>query len=250
MKVFLSGLENSEENIIDEMITKNEKVDYVLTSYYYIRNRPMFLDKLKKIANEILVDSGAHSFQKGKRVKWEKYTQEYSDWITKNDNSIIQGYFEMDIDNVIGYDRVKALRKILEKTSNKIIPVWHKNRGIEDYKLMCKNYSNKMIAVTGFKNEDIKDTQYLMFLKYANKFNCKVHCLGMTRLKLLNEVPFYSVDSSTWKQAGKFGEYRKYINGHIKVFKQNRKYTSNYLDTLNFKEFVKLQQYYKFKWKD
>lgn len=155
----------------------------------------------------------------------------------------------MDVDNIIGYDKVLELRKILENVSDKIIPVWHKNRGIEEFKKMCYDYQNKIIAITGFKNEDIKDEQYLMFLKYAKIYNCKVHCLGMTRLKILNKVPFDFVDSSTWKQAGNYGEYRKFIKGKIIINKVKGKYKTTELDKMNFEEFKKMQQYYKIKWK-
>ena len=33
--------------------------------------------------------------------------------------------------------------KILESVTDKIIPVWHKNRGVEDFKKMCRDYQGK-----------------------------------------------------------------------------------------------------------
>ena len=249
MKVFLSGIESSEKTIIDEYIKNGEKIDYCLTSFYYLRKKEVLKNKLFDFANEIIVDSGAHSFQKGKKVNWIEYTRQYAEFIKEFDKSNVIGYFEMDVDNIIGYDKVLELRKILESVSDKIIPVWHKNRGIEEFKKMCQEYQNKVIAITGFKNEDIQDHQYLMFLKYAKKYNCKVHCLGMTRLKILNKVPFDFVDSSTWKQAGNYGEYRQFIKGEIIINKVKGKYKTIELDKMNFEEFKKMQQYYKIKWK-
>ena len=250
MKVFLSGLESSEENIIKKYIKDNKKIDYALTSYFYCRNKTNFINNLKLFANEILVDSGAHSFQKGKKVDWVEYTKKYAEWIEQNDCDKILGYFEMDVDNIIGYENVLELRKMLESVTNKIIPVWHKNRGIKEFKKMCKDYQGKIIAITGFKNEDIQDNQYIMFLKYAKKYNCKVHCLGMTRTKILNKIPFDFVDSSTWKQAGNFGEVSIFKNGEMKRSKQYKgKYKTKELDLLNFEEFVKMQIYYKNKWR-
>lgn len=203
MKIFLSALEASPEfNYIDKNI---KRYNYNLMSYYYIRKKIDFFEKIKNKSDIVIIDSGAHSFQKGKKVDWEKYTYEYADFIRKFDDNKVIGYFEMDVDNIIGYEKVLELRKILERVSNKIIPVWHKNRGIEEFKKMCHDYSGKIIAITGFKNEDIKDEQYLMFLKYAKKHNCKVHCLGMTRKKILNTVPFDYVDSSSWKQQAIYG---------------------------------------------
>lgn len=248
MKVFLSGLESSEKNIIIPMIQRGERFDYCLSSYYYACKKKGFIDKLKLVSKEILIDSGAHSFQFGKKVDWVKYTHEYADWIIKNDNDQIIGYFEMDVDNIIGYDNVLYLRQILENVSDKIIPVWHSNRGIEDFKQMCQKYAGKIISITGFKNVEIKDDQYIMFLKYAKKFDCKVHCLGMTRTKLLDTVPFDYVDSSTWKQAGNFGEFREFRNGKLHIHKLKGLCTTQDLDVMNVKEFAKMQDYYYKKW--
>lgn len=151
----------------------------------------------------------------------------------------------MDVDNIIGYEKVLGLRKILEAASDKIIPVWHKNRGIDDFKAMCEKYAGKIIAITGFKNEDIKDEQYLMFLKYAKKFNCKVHCLGMTRKKVLDKVPFDFVDSSSWKQHALFGKI-----GNRKVTKD---FSSKHRDVVfaeSLKYWFNIVDYYEQKWKN
>ena len=242
MIVFLSALESSPEF---EQINKNiSNYKYNLMSYYYLRNKKDYAEIIKKKSELVIIDSGAHSFQKGKKVDWIQYTKEYADFIKKYDDSKVLGYFEMDVDNIISYDKVLELRKILENVSNKIIPVWHKNRGIQDYKEMCKKYANKIIAVTGFKNEDIKDEQYLMFLKYAKKYNCKVHCLGMTRLKVLNKVPFDFVDSSSWKQAA--------IYGRIKDKKVSKEYSKKFRWKVmleNYKLGMEMQKYYYNKWR-
>lgn len=150
----------------------------------------------------------------------------------------------MDVDNIIGYDKVLELRKLLEQVSNKIIPVWHKNRGIEEYKKMCRDYAGKVVAITGFKNEDIQDHQYLMFLKYAKKYNCRVHCLGMTRKKVLDKVPFDYVDSSSWVQASIFGRI-----GNGKVTKEFSKNNRERVFLENYKEAKKMQDYYYDKWR-
>lgn len=241
MKIFLSGLEASGE--FEDINNRIDKYKYILCSYYYLKQ-----DIFNKILNKtelMIIDSGAHSFQKGKKVNWEQYTKEYAEFIKQNDNDKIVGYFEMDVDNIIGYDKVLELRKILEEVSNKIIPVWHKNRGIEDYKKMCQDYAGKIIAITGFKNEDIKDEQYLMFLKYAKKYNCKVHCLGMTRKKVLDKVPFDYVDSSSWKQQAIYGRI-----GNKKVSKEFSKTSRSLVMTKSFKEAMKMQDYYLNKWKN
>jgi len=254
MKIFLSAIEggssckdDGQHMFIDYILKEKPdiKMKYNLVSFYYIRNSPKTFQKIKKHTELLLVDSGAHSFQKGKTVDWEEYTKEYAKFIEENDSDNILGYFEMDVDNIIGYDKVLELRKILEKVSDKIIPVWHKNRGIDEYKKMCKDYSGKVVAITGFRNEDIKDEQYLMFLKYAKKHNCKVHCLGMTRKKVLDKVPFDYVDSSSWVQQSIFGRIGN--KGKVtKEFSKNHRLTvvlHNYLDAM------KMQEHYYQKWR-
>ncbi len=109
---------------------------------------------------------------------------------------------------------------------------------------MCQDYSGKIVAITGFKNEDIKDEQYLMFLKYAKKYNCKVHCLGMTRQKVLDKVPFDYTDSSSWKQQAIFGKI-----GNKKVTKEFSKNHRDIVLAKSYEEGEKMQERYFQKWR-
>lgn len=237
--MFLSGLEASGEFWdINKIIPKYK---YTLCSFYYLKQD--IFEEIKKKSDLMIIDSGAHSFQKGKKVDWVEYTKKYANWIEQNDCDKIVGYFEMDVDNILGYETVLELRKILEAKSNKIIPVWHKNRGIQDFKKMCQQYANKIVAITGFKNEDIIDEQYIMFLKYAKQHNCKMHCLGMTRKKILDKVPFDFVDSSSWKQSAIFGR--------IDNKKVSKEFSKNYRYKVmaeSLKKGLEMTEHYERKW--
>lgn len=140
MKIFLSAVEGSSPRKgLEKLIEENYCFKYNLMSYYCIRNNNYEFAKIMRDKSElIMIDSGAHSFQHGKKVDWEEYTKEYARFIKEFDKPNVVGYFEMDVDNVIGYEKVLELRKILQNVSNKIIPVWHKNRGIEQFKKMCQ----------------------------------------------------------------------------------------------------------------
>lgn len=251
MKVFLSALENAVASgkggkpVAKLLVEQGFKMKYNLMSFYYIKSKIDIAEYIRDNTEQILIDSGAHSFQKGKKVNWVEYTKQYAEFIKKFDRPNVIGYFEMDVDNIIGYNKVLELRKILESVSDKIIPVWHKNRGIEEFKKMCQEYQNKVIAITGFKNEDIQDHQYLMFLKYAKKYSCKVHCLGMTRKKILDKVPFDYVDSSSWVQSSVFGR----IDNYGKVSKEFSKTRREVVFIKNYQEGYKMQQHYYEKWR-
>lgn len=239
MKVFLSGLEASGE--FEDINRRIPRYKYILCSYYYLRQDVFY--KIRSKSELMIIDSGAHSFQKGKKVDWEAYTRQYAEWIKQNDCNKIVGYFEMDVDNILGYEKVLALRKILEAASDKIIPVWHRNRGIQDFKDMCRQYAGKVVAITGFQNGEIKEDQYIMFLKCAKQYGCKVHCLGMTRKDILDTVPFDFVDSSSWKQQAIYGRI-----GKRKVCKEFSKHSRSIVMAESFKRAMQMQDYYYRKW--
>lgn len=164
MIIYGSAIETGVSDDIIKLLSNKGKLQHLLCSYFYLRKSKFDIH----LVADSIIDSGAHSFQKGVHVDWEQYTHDYAKWIRENDTPRIRGYFEMDVDNIIGYENVLKLRRILERESghaDKIIPVWHRNRGIEEYRRMVSEHS--IAAVTGFQNEDIQDYQYLIFLKEA-----------------------------------------------------------------------------------
>lgn len=244
MKVFLSALETNFERKRILGYFSRIKMKWNLVSFFYIRKRPGVFEEILKRSELVLVDSGAHSFQKGIKVDWDSYTAEYARFIKKYDCEKIVVFFEMDVDNILGYEKVKQLKTILDTASDKIIPVWHRNRGIEDFKEMCKRHKGKIVAITGFRNEDIRDEQYPLFVRYAHKEGCKIHCLGMTRKDILDKVPFDFTDSSSWKQSALYGRV-----GKRKVSKEMSKNNIDFVMFLSYKEGMKIQDFYYKRWK-
>lgn len=254
MRIFLSALENNAKTTLDKCLEEHITIPFGLVSYYYISQSDVNyqnFQKALKVCDYLLVDSGAHSFQEGKKVPWDEYTKEYAEFIKQNDNPKILGWFEMDVDRVIGYEHVLELRKVLNRATDKIIPVWHKNRGIAEFKRMCHETKGDIVAVTGFKNEDIQDNQYAPFLKYAWKCGKKLHCLGMTRQKVMDKIPFDYVDSSSWKLSATFGNLKKWSAREHKlknVPDTKGKFSTNQLFYKNLMEYVKMVRYYNIKW--
>ena len=131
MKIFLSALENgstcydSGKPLAHYFVESGIPMKWNLMSYYYVKGNPELAEYIRDHSELVMIDSGAHSFQKGKKVDWVEYTKQYAEFIRKYDRPNVVGYFEMDVDGVIGYEKVLQLRKILENASDKIIPVWH-----------------------------------------------------------------------------------------------------------------------------
>lgn len=241
MKVCLAGtscLKNNQEEY--------KNIPFLLESFYtikewqipYIKNTEFFL-----------LDSGAFTFMnnfKGK-VNWQEYIDKYADFIIKNN---IKYFFELDIDVIVGYDKVKEYTKYLEnKVGRQCIPVWHKSRGIKEWERITKEYN--YVAIGGIVIKEIKQKDYKYFiplLEIAKKNNCKVHGLGFTSMKWLKKLKFYSVDSTSWTSGCRFGiMYRFYNNKLVQIKKpintRIKKTKENEVVKNNLKEWIKFQNY-------
>lgn len=220
MRLYLAGLEGIYKTSVEYLNKeiKNNNI-YILTSFYYKNSIQFDIENINK--NNLLLDSGAFTFiSNGINMNIDKYTDEYIDYINKNN---IEQFFEMDIDTILGYEKVKELRNRIEKRTNKqCIPVWHLNRGIEEFKKHCEEY--KYIAIGGLAAKHIKGKKAMNnikeMIKYANKHNVKVHLLGYSKKDLL-EFNSFSCDSTSWNQCrfGSLWNYNKEIN---QPYKQNR----------------------------
>lgn len=256
MKIFASSMENASTNdgtpVCKLIVDMGIQMRWNLMSFYYMKGKREVREIIRDYSDEILIDSGAFSFQRGSArcggKEIEAYTRAYAAFIREFDRPNVLGYFEMDIDNIIGYDKVVELRKILENDSghpSKIIPVWHKGRGIDEFINHCEKQGEHggIVGITGFKDEDISDDQYIMFVKEAHKHGAKLHCLGMTRKDVLDKVPFDYTDSSSWVQKsirGGIGNYR--VSLSFSKTQRGTVFVSNYLNMM------KKQEYYYNKW--
>ena len=249
MNLYLAGLENHITSPYYEgikTIVLSNKV-YALSSYFYIKKRAREkYSRLIPYFKDFMLDSGAFSFMNsGIEVNWNSYIEEYSNYINENK---INKFFELDIDSIIGYDKVKEYRKRLEKLVNRpCIPVWHRSRELDEFFRLCDEYS--YIAVGGIAIGHIRRNEYKNFsylIKEAHKRKCKIHGLGFTNLSLLKKYHFDSVDSSSWTSGGRFGKVYKFIgNTLVAYYRKENQRLINYIETdaHNFNEWIKFQRY-------
>lgn len=241
MKVCLAGTSCLKKNI-----ELNKEIPFILESFFTIQEWQI---PIIQKCDYFLLDSGAFTFMnsfKGK-VDWMEYIDKYANFIIKNN---IKYFFELDIDSVVGYDKVKEYTNYLEKkVGRKCIPVWHKSRGIEEWKKLTKEYD--YVAIGGIVIKEIKPRDYKYFiplLEIARKNNCKVHGLGFTGMKYLKKYHFYSVDSTSWTAGSRFGIIYKYENGTIKQINKPancriKKEREEECKINNLKEWIKFQNY-------
>jgi hypothetical protein len=242
LKLYLAGNDGNKKELFNIYL----KDIYILQSYYHMSSQKYMIPLLPHFKN-FLLDSGAFTFLnliKDKKINWEEYVIKYGEFIKQHD---IKLFFELDIDPIVGLKEVERLRDLLEKTSErKCIPVWHKSRGLDYWKQMCKDYD--YIAIGGIVTQEIKRSEYDVFyplLKIAKENNCKVHGLGFTNLKGLEKYKFYSVDSTSWLSGNRFGSVYMFDGKTMK--KQNKKdgyrVKSTEVAFHNFSEWVKFSKY-------
>lgn len=242
MKIYLAGLEMKHK-----YIEENINILYALSSFFTIRDDyAQFIPHFK----DFILDSGAFTFMNCsiKNVDWNDYLKKYANFI--NDNKI-KNFFELDIDSIVGYSKVKEYRKELENlTGKRCIPVWHRSRGIDEFFNLCEEYN--YIALGGIAIGHIKPSEhkyFSYFIQEAHKRKTKIHGLGYTSISNLTKYHFDSVDSTTWTTGGRFGFIYKFtgktlVREKISGGNTGMRISNSYeIDKLNLKEWIKFQKY-------
>ena len=242
MKLYLADSGKLREAYCEEPTLEHHP--FILESFYYADKDT---ERLLPYFGDFLLDSGAFTFMQNSktRLNWEEYIERYANFINRNN---IEKFFELDIDSVVGYDKVLKYRKRLERLTNKqVIPVWHTSRGIKEYQKMCDEYP--YVAIGGIVSKEIKPEQYKLFpalIQEAHKRKAKIHGLGFTSLSWLPKCHFDSVDSTAWTTGNRFGFIYKF-NGKTmtKVDCPNGKRLadSRKVALINYTEWIKFQKY-------
>lgn len=239
MKVFLAGYGGK---------------PWIKDNFYNFYRLESYLDASKSKETDyskykdFILDSGLFTYLNGKdssRIDWEKYVVQYADFVKEYK---IKNYVEVDADKIIGLENVERLRVLLEKRVGwKSIPVWHTNRGYDEWLKECKEYS--YVCFGAFLTDGIAEKKYSLiekFLQDAEKENCKVHGLGFTSMKYLKKLKFYSVDSSSWIAGNRYGTLFKFNGDSIISLtkpKNKRMIDPQKQGIHNFYEWVKFSQY-------
>ncbi len=217
----------------------------VLKSYYYIPADPQLVPLIPHFKS-FMLDSGAFSFMQGNggTVDFDSYLKKYISFINKHN---IDLFFELDVDSVCGYERVKEYRKVLENgTGKRCIPVWHRSRGKEDFIRTCEEYPYVALGgLVGMGYSKQYWKYFTWFIQTAHKHNAKIHALGFTSLKGMEQYHFDSVDSSSWTTGNRFGSVYKFDGKTLKNIDRppNARVKTKETAVNNFIEWVKFADY-------
>ena len=179
MRVFLASTGSGMSKELRDKTVKICRPRYILETFF--NGEKSCLEAMSIVGNDnFLLDSGAFSYMNGAKVslsQMDSYIDKYIKFII---NYKIKHYFEIDVDNIFGLDRVEFWRNKMESAIGyQCIPVWHKGRGVEYWKRMCKKYS--YIAIGGLVFH-VKKQEYELIrrlVEYAYYCGVKVHGLGL-----------------------------------------------------------------------
>lgn len=235
--IFYSGVEN-------EAYFKgcyNMGVRNFLMSYQYVKGRNISSQyKDKEIS--LFIDSGAYTYMSDPKYaeyteeQWEKQIVEYLNWAGKHTDSIF-AMANLDLDFLVGSDRVlewnkKYFEPFMIETGIPVCFVYHEeNNTTMTWEEHCKRYPYVGIS---YATSDFDLNSGRQLLKIAEKYDTLVHGMGMTKTSVLPQLPFYTVDSTSWKAGFRYGQLAIWNGKKVQMFGKEDwetkalKYTRNY----------------------
>lgn len=213
MRIYMAGLYTSSgkavigETTINQVITQNLVYPWMLESFHYIGEKPIVPKLLRERGESIFMDSGAFSmFTQGINIPLEVY----ADFIKANSDVI---HVSSNLDK-IGSGQEEgtwANQKALEALGVDVKPVHHV-RDSDEWLLRYLAEGYDYIFLGGMVPESIPtlrrwlDHVWGRYLTDKDGFpKVKVHGFGLTTPELMLRYPWFSVDSTAWVLASRFG---------------------------------------------
>lgn len=153
---------------------------------------------------KIFADSGAYSAWANKT---EVDLQEYIDFIKENIDAI-ETY--ACLDDIESPDKTWENQREMEKQGLKPLPVWHVVEP-DKYLEMAMEYDYFAVGGMSLKSSVARKNRFdYVFSKVCTKKtnfypSHKIHGFGLSSPDLLIAYPWYSVDSTSWVQYGRYG---------------------------------------------
>jgi hypothetical protein len=198
-------------------------VTHFLESYFYLRDNPRAVEKIRTDRVKIFLDSGAYSaYTKGATIKLDDYCdfiREHED-ITRTEDGVRM----VSVLDVIG-DPVATLRnqeRMEDELGFSPIPCFHFGEPTSYLEQYIEKY--EYVALGGMADKVpeqldpwLKEVLFGHILGDDGKLRCRAHGFGLMSVPLLRKYRGYfaSVDSTTWLQWARFGTI--YLPGYGRV---------------------------------
>ena len=229
-----------------EKILERTKNPFNLYSFYYIEELKNF--KFPDYCKRIMVDSGAHTLQytNNSPQTYQAFFERYVNFIKQHKDDERITFIELDIDNVIGWDKLQQWRETLLSLRDDMMIVWHKWSENLAKRDLWEEYVNQFKFIS-IPNKDMKNINVHKALDLAREKGIKVHGLAMTKPNLPYIYKFTSIDSSTWASGGRFGNMYMFRGNKLVTINTAKINTTklqyNDLDYFNALQWKKLSNY-------
>lgn len=204
MRIYLAGYYNGKASAY---AIERDAYDWFLESYHYINTR-RHCAMIRADKRTIFLDSGAFSaFTQGVEIR----LSDYADFVRRNKDILhtVSNLDDLHKNEKKTWENQKALEATLPGTY--ILPVFHTR---EDpawlKKYIDAGYS--YIAIGGMVAESnqwlekwLDDVWDKWLTDDAGHPRVKVHGFGLTTFDLMLKYPWFSVDSTRWVLAGRYG---------------------------------------------
>jgi hypothetical protein len=229
MIIYLAGMErvNSSRSMARLIPMIDQRNTFY--SYFYKSTLEGACRQKVVVGKQRVVDSGAHSFfattsgigfpmmQTKTRHRKQKtpdfYVRSYIEWIQSRYNQF--DYFvELDIQELVGYERVKLWRQWYEKAgiAPKMMWCYHNTNSFQEFEEMVAEVPSRYLGIEGVRNNRAP-LPYNTFIRHAYEGKCRIHGFAMVKREYLKQYPFYSVDSSTWSYVDRTGARYAHYKG-------------------------------------
>lgn len=232
MKVYLAGAETCYAGY--GFIPRDEAS--IFSTYFYRDQATKLLEKTSADVRTglITIDSGAHSFfhaagfscvagqsKNAKNVSPDEYIEGYFRWVEMVYDRI--DYFvELDLQDIVGLDKVKQWRQEWKRRGlfDKCITVMHSCDTWRDFEELVDTSESRYIGLEGYRQKKLR-LPLMKCAQYCYDRQVKTHCFAMTSSKIMRDYPFYSVDSSTWTTAQRYGMVQVFDKGEMKSYRRD-----------------------------
>lgn len=227
MKVYMSGIEGNEDNIM-KLLDAGYPIKYLMASYLSLRKRQDSIEKIIKLRKQygvhLILDSGAHAVVYEENAKKEKgkdswhainkdvaaikddpdtYVDSYIEFLEKN-REMYDIAVEFDIQGTVGDEKVNEWREKFLSKGLPILFVMHLKTG--DVQEFVDKWHEKGLQYIGFGGANGMEDKVKAITKHAQDLGMWVHWFGYTPLDLFRRSNADSVDSTSWLAAPKLAE--------------------------------------------
>lgn len=223
-----SGVEDENNfNILYDMGIRN-----FLISYHYVQKKRTSMSQYKEMGIKFFVDSGAFTYINSLEYKdysieqWEDQIKHYIKW-AENNKECIFAIANLDLEYLVGGEQVqkwneKYFEPFMLKTGIPVCFVHHEEATKLTFEQYCERYPYVGISWGGVDKQG-SDIRYgTEKLRIAEKYHCVVHGMAMTQTSLLTQLPFYTVDSTTWLVGLQYGEVNYWNNNKMSRLKKDK----------------------------